>query len=170
MTKFLHRARFFIARQKLYIDRGRGWWSLPQYLVQGITMIAALGYGDWIKHHPFLSAIIGMGMVLFGLAFTGLIENRLGIVQAEYGRVSDLSPVYQRIFSKFEDLSQQNEALHAHIRRLEEQMAQYAATANPPDHRVDIILDQHSHNHRPQPGAGPMPLDSTGGRLNPDIQ
>lgn len=98
----------FIGRQKLKIDRGRGWAALIQFAMQGVTMLAVIGYGDWIRSHVLLSSMIGMAMVVGGLLFIGEVENRLGLVQAEYGRISSLSPVYQDIFAKFEDLNRQN--------------------------------------------------------------
>jgi len=103
--------RGFIAKNKLYIDRARGWLGIPQYLIQSLTLIAAVGYADWIKRHPLLVTIIGMGIILALLIIVGLIEKITGIVQAEYGRISSLSPVYQDIFSEFAEIRKQNEEI-----------------------------------------------------------
>lgn len=114
--------RGFIAKNKLYIDRARGWLGIPQYLVQCLTLVAAVGYGDYIKKHPLLVTVIGMGIFLALLIIVGLIEKKTGIVQAEYGRISSLSPVYEDIFAKFEEQRRQNEEiiqiLHA-VHRIE---------------------------------------------------
>lgn len=156
----------FIGRQKLKMDRGRGWAALIQFAMQGVTMLAVVGYADWIKAHALLASVIGMVLVVGGLLLIGEIEQRLGLVEAEYGRISTLSPVYQDIFAKFDDLNRQNETLRILLSEIKETMARDSAIESPAGHRVDPILDNISHNHRSLPASGPMPDDSTGGRIN----
>lgn len=165
-----NKAIAFIGRQKLKIDRGRGWAALFQFGMQGVTLLAVIGYADWIKAHIVFSSFMGMALVVGGLWIIGEIEHRAGLVNAEYGRISSLSPVYQDIFAKFDHITQQNETLRADIFRLQAAMAQYCALPNSPDHRVESFLSHTSFNNSSLPDPERLPDDSAGERINSNAQ